>query len=113
MRAAAADPWLAAVLAIGVLAAGGLGYWQMRGRTQALAASDRILIADFGNSTGDTMFDGTLKQALAVKLEESPFLNVVADQRVRETLAFMSRPPDTPVTAAVARRSASDKASRP
>jgi len=95
--------WLAAVLAIGVLAAGGLGYWQMRGRTQALAASDRILIADFGNSTGDTMFDGTLKQALAVKLEESPFLNVVADQRVRETLAFMSRPPDTPVTAAVAR----------
>jgi len=49
------------------------------------------------------MFDGTLKQALAVKLEESPFLNVVADQRVRETLAFMSRPADTPVTASIAR----------
>ncbi len=43
------------------------------------------------------------EQALAVKLEESPFLNVVADQRVRETLAFMSRPPDTPVTTGVAR----------
>ena len=74
-------------------------------RRQPRARRERssILIADFGNTTGDAMFDGTLKQALAVKLEESPFLNVVADQRVRETLAFMSRPPDTPVTAGVAR----------
>jgi tetratricopeptide (TPR) repeat protein len=94
--------WIAAAVAV-ILLGGGLAYWQMRGRTQALAASDRILIADFANSTGDSMFDGTLKQALAVKLEESPFLNVVADQRVRETLAYMSRPQDTPVTAAVAR----------
>ena len=60
----------------------------MRAGSHTLAASDRILIADFGNTTGDAMFDGTLRQALAVKLEESPFLNVVADQRVRETLAY-------------------------
>ena len=75
-----------------LLIAAGVAYWQLRDTSQALAESDRILIADFGNTTGDAMFDGTLKQALAVKLEESPFLNVVADQRVRETLAFMSRP---------------------
>ena len=93
----------AAAAAAVLLIAAGLAYWQLRDTSQALAESDRILIADFGNTTGDAMFDGTLKQALAVKLEESPFLNVVADQRVRETLAFMSRPADTPVTMGVAR----------
>jgi tetratricopeptide (TPR) repeat protein len=94
----------AAAAAVAVLlVAAGVAYWQLRDTSQALAESDRILIADFGNTTGDAMFDGTLKQALAVKLEESPFLNVVADQRVRETLAFMSRPADTPVTMGVAR----------
>ena len=97
--------WLpiAAVAAATAIVAAGIGYWQLRGTSHALAASDKILIADFGNTTGDAMFDGTLKQALAVKLEESPFLNVVADQRVRETLAFMNRPPETPVTQGVAR----------
>jgi tetratricopeptide (TPR) repeat protein len=93
----------ATTAAIVLLAAAGFAFWQLRDRSQALAASDKILIADFGNTTGDAMFDGTLKQALALKLEESPFLNVVSDQRVRETLAFMSRPPDTPVASAVAR----------
>ena len=93
----------AAAAAAVLLVAGGVAYWQLRDTSHALAESDKILIADFGNTTGDAMFDGTLKQALAVKLEESPFLNVVADQRVRETLAFMSRPPDTPVTMGVAR----------
>ena len=81
----------------------GSRWWQLRGPSQALAESDAILLADFGNTTGDAVFDGTLKQALAVKLEESPFLNVVSDQRVRETLAYMNRPADTPVTAPVAR----------
>ncbi len=93
----------AAAAAVVILLGGGVAYWQLRDTSHALAESDKILIADFGNTTGDAMFDGTLKQALAVKLEESPFLNVVADQRVRETLAFMSRPADTPVTMGVAR----------
>jgi eukaryotic-like serine/threonine-protein kinase len=77
--------------------------WQMRGPSQALAESDLILIADFENTTGDPVFDGTLKQALAVKLEESPFLNVVPDLRVRETLEYMNRPADAAVTPALAR----------
>jgi eukaryotic-like serine/threonine-protein kinase len=86
-----------------VLIAAGAAMWQLRGRSQLLAESDMILIADFENTTGDPVFDGTLKQALAVKLEESRFLNVVPDQRVRETLGYMNRPAETPVTAAVAR----------
>jgi tetratricopeptide (TPR) repeat protein len=90
-------------LAAGLLVIAGITWWQLRGTSQALGEADVVLIADFRNTTGDPVFDGTLKQALAVKLEESPFLNVLPDQRVRETLAFMNRPQDTPVTQAVAR----------
>jgi tetratricopeptide (TPR) repeat protein len=91
-------PLAAVVVIVAAIAA-----WQLRGPSQALADSDLILIADFENSTGDPVFDGTLKQALAVKLEESPFLNVLSDTRVRETLAFMNRPADSAVTPAIAR----------
>ena len=93
--------WLPIAAAAVVIA--GIAWWQLLGPSQALGEADAILIADVGNTTGDTVFDGTLKQALAVKLEESPFLNVVSDQRVRETLAYMNRPPDTPVTPPVAK----------
>jgi eukaryotic-like serine/threonine-protein kinase len=95
-------PRTLAALSILIIAAAIL-LWQMRGPSQALAESDLILIADFDNTTGDPVFDGTLKQALAVKLEESPFLNVVPDRRVRETLGYMHRPADTAVTPLVAR----------
>jgi eukaryotic-like serine/threonine-protein kinase len=70
---------------------------------QALTESDSVLLADFVNTTGDPVFDPTLREALAVKLEESPFLNVVPDQRVQETLRFMGRPPGERVTGQVAR----------
>ncbi len=69
----------------------------------ALTGSDYVLLADFENTTGDPVFDGTLKQALAVKLGESPFLNIVPEARVRETLQLMQRSPDEPVTGAIAR----------
>ncbi|MFQ5776938.1 MAG: protein kinase [Terriglobia bacterium] len=71
-------------------------------RAQALTESDSILLADFVNTTGDSVFDGTLKQALAVKLEESPFLNIVPEQRVRKTLGLMGRRPDERVTPTIA-----------
>ena len=54
---------------------------------------DAILLADFTNTTGDPIFDGTLKEAMAVKLEESPYLNIVSDDRVQHTLRLMGRPP--------------------
>ncbi len=75
-------------------------FWQFRS-AQALTESDFILLTDFVNTTGDSVFDGTLKQALAIKLEESPFLNIVPDQRVRAALRFMDRSPDQRVTGTV------------
>ncbi len=60
-----------------------------------------IVLADFANSTGNPIFDDTLKQALAIALRQSPFLKVLSDQRVVATLQLMTRPPSTPVTAEV------------
>src|SRR5262249_556704 len=67
-------------------------------RAPALTDKDTILLADFVNTTGDPVFDGTLKQALAVQLGQSPFLNIFGDDRVREALRFMGRSPDERVT---------------
>ena len=64
---------------------------------------DTILLADFENATGETVFDGTLKVALAVALEQSPFLKVFPDERAREQLRLMERSPDESITRAVAR----------
>ena len=72
-------------------------------RPVKLTERDSILLADFENSTGEPVFDSALKRALALKLEESPFLNIVPDQRVRETLRFMGRSPDEKLTPAIAR----------
>lgn len=68
----------------------------------ALTEKDWILIADFTNSTNEPVFDGTLRQALAIQLEQSPYFNVVPAQRVRDTLRLMNRPLDTRVTPDVA-----------
>jgi eukaryotic-like serine/threonine-protein kinase len=68
-----------------------------------LTEKDTVVLADFTNSTGDPVFDGTLKQALAVDLEQSPFLNILSDRKVGETLKLMGRPPTEHVTADVAR----------
>ncbi len=84
------------------LAIAGLVYWRSHSRP-TLSEKDSILLADFVNTTGDPVFDGTLKQALAVQLEQSPYLNVVPDQTVRTALKFMGRPADERVTGSVAR----------
>jgi tetratricopeptide (TPR) repeat protein len=72
-------------------------------RRPVLTERDDILLADFVNTTGDPVFDGTLKRALAVELEQSPYLNTVSDARVQRTLKFMGRPVDERVTEATAR----------
>ena len=64
---------------------------------------DAILLSDFLNETGEPIFDGALRQALAVKLEESPYLNIVSDDRIHRTLRLMGRQPDERLTAAVSR----------
>jgi tetratricopeptide (TPR) repeat protein len=74
------------------------------GRTRALTEKDSVLLSDFVNTTGDPVFDGTLKQALAVQLEQSPFLNVFPDSRTRDTLSYMGKSPDERVTPDLARQ---------
>ena len=79
------------------------GYFLFARRTHALTDKDTILLADFVNTTGDSVFDGTLKQGLAVQLGQSPFLNLFSDTRVRQTLRLMGHSPDDRVTAEIGR----------
>jgi serine/threonine protein kinase/tetratricopeptide (TPR) repeat protein len=97
---------LAAVLAMGVLALtlALMLFWYFRHtRLVPLTNRDTIVLADFLNTTGDAVFDGTLKLALAVQLGQSPFLNIFGDDHLREALRFMDRSPDERVTRDVAR----------
>jgi eukaryotic-like serine/threonine-protein kinase len=81
----------------------GLGMY-LRSRTSAhLTEKDSVLLADFVNTTGDPVFDGTLKQALAVQLEQSPYLNIVPDSKIHDALRLMGRSAEERVTNDVAR----------
>jgi serine/threonine protein kinase len=89
------------ILLVAALIASGLYYRSHR--PKPLTEKDTIVIADFDNTTGDSVFDDTLKTALSVSLNQSPFLNVVSDNKVVATLKLMTRPPDTKLTPNVAR----------
>jgi tetratricopeptide (TPR) repeat protein len=91
----------AGVIAI-IAALAVLLYFHFRKPPQ-LTDKDVIVIADFANTTGDPVFDSTLKEALAVDLEQSPFLNVLSDRRLSETLKLMGRTPDQRITRDVGR----------
>jgi len=86
---------LIALIVIGAIATGSYLYLK---RKPVLTNSDTILLTEFINTTGEAVFDGTLKQALAVQLGQTPFLNIFPDDRVRETLRFMGRSPDERIT---------------
>ena len=91
-------------VAVVVLAAGIDGGLLWRSRHQPrLTEKDTILLADFTNTTGDPVFDETLKQGLRVQLEQSPFLNILSEQQVNEGLRLMGRPPDQRLTPELAR----------
>jgi eukaryotic-like serine/threonine-protein kinase len=95
------------VVALVVLVAGGL-YWRSHSATPAtnaapLTEKDTVVLTDFANSTGDPVFDGTLKQALAVDLEQSPFLNILSDRKIGETFKLMGHAPTDHVTADLAK----------
>ena len=98
----------AIVVLVAALIVGGL-YW-LRSRSAAparkatpLTDKDTVVLTDFDNKTGDTVFDDALKQALAVELGQSPFLNVLSDRKVNETLRMMGRPTSEGITADVGR----------
>jgi DNA-binding winged helix-turn-helix (wHTH) protein/tetratricopeptide (TPR) repeat protein len=95
------------IVALGVLvfvtsAAGAMTWWRSRD-VAALTERDTIVLGDFANTTGDSVFDDTLKQGLAVQLEQSPFLRLVSDRKVNETLKLMGRPPGVQLTPEITR----------
>ena len=103
LRRVAARSWKW-VVAGGVVLALAVAAWLVYSqRATALTEKDTILLADFVNTTGDAVFDGTLKQALSVQLAQSPFLNLMPEERVRQTLRLMNRPPEERVVGPVAR----------
>jgi DNA-binding winged helix-turn-helix (wHTH) protein/tetratricopeptide (TPR) repeat protein len=91
-------------LAAAIVLAGAAGFFRhFRSPRAVLTGKDTLVLADFANSTGDAVFDGTLRLGLAVQLEQSPFLSLASDQRVQQTLNLMGKSPDTPLTQQIAR----------
>ena len=90
------------VLLVALLVASGL-YYRSRQLTHRLTEKDTIVLADFKNHTGDPLFDDTLRQALAIELEQSPLLNVLSDQKMNATLNLMNHKPGERITPEVAR----------
>jgi eukaryotic-like serine/threonine-protein kinase len=89
-----------AALAVLALSVGGYFYFH---RTPKLTDKDTIVLADFTNTTGDPVFDGTLRQGMAVQLEQSPFLSLVSDQQIQQTLPLMGERGDAKLTGVIAR----------
>jgi tetratricopeptide (TPR) repeat protein len=89
-----------AAIAIMALAAGGYFFFH---RTPKLTDKDTIVLSDFDNKTGDTVFDDTLRQGLSIQLEQSPFLSIISDQQIRKALQMMGEKPDAKLTPEIAR----------
>ena len=94
-------PVFAGILVVACI--GGAYLYRAHQQARHLTEKDSIVLADFSNSTGDAVFDDTLKTALNISLRQSPFLNVVSDSNAVKTLKLMARPPDTKLTPDVAR----------
>jgi eukaryotic-like serine/threonine-protein kinase len=121
MMAAPADggkrsnwPWAVAVLLLLLLVAGGVTWWKLRPSTPSpvgesaagaapAATKDSIILADFINHTGDPVFDTTLNQALQIDLEQSPVINIVSQQHLAQSVKYLGKPADTPLTPEIAR----------
>ena len=98
-----AKRWLLASAILLLAAIGVASYFFAGHRRRVLTEKDTVVLADFDNSTDDPVFDGTLRQGMAVQLEQSPFLNLLSDERVQQTLRLMGQPADARLTPAVAR----------
>ena len=97
-------PWMAGILATMLIAGLVVGGWLISSsKAHALTDKDTIVLADFTNTTGDEVFDDTLKQALAVDMGQSPFLNILSETQVRHTLRQMTRSPGERLTQDLAR----------
>ena len=95
-------PWKLIVPAIVAVLLSVGGYFYLH-RTPKLTDKDTIVVADFTNTTGDPVFDGTLRQGLAVQLEQSPFLSLISEERIQQVLRLMGKPADARLTPEIAR----------
>lgn len=94
--------WIAVFAALVIVVAAGT-VWLLLHRPPVLTEKDTIVLADFANSTGDSVFDGALRQAMEVELEQSPYLALISDDRIQRTLRFMGTPAASKLTPDVAR----------
>ena len=102
------QPWITVKLGVlltgaAVVMASALGVYWYSHRTPKLTNRDTIVLADFVNTTGDPVFDGTLLQGLAIQLQQSPFLSLVSEERIHKTLKLMGQPADARLTPDLAR----------
>jgi serine/threonine protein kinase/Tfp pilus assembly protein PilF len=94
--------WTIAATIAAAIALAAAGYVLVPRQASALTDKDTIVLAEFANTTGDPVFDDTLRQGLAVQLQQSPFLSLISDQRIRRTLSLMSQPADARLTPDIA-----------
>jgi len=78
-------------------------WWLNERKVRALSGKDTIVIADFTNTTSDPVFEGSLRQGLTVQLEQSPFLSLISEQRLQQTLRLMGQSPDAKLAPEIAR----------
>jgi DNA-binding winged helix-turn-helix (wHTH) protein len=97
-------PWKWIALAAVIVLALAAGLWRLLSHRRAvLGAKDTVVLADFANSTGDAIFNETLRQGLAIQLRQSPYLSLISDQRISHTLHLMGQRSDTRLTPELAR----------
>ncbi|MGO9517541.1 MAG: protein kinase domain-containing protein, partial [Candidatus Korobacteraceae bacterium] len=101
--AATANPRKVIIPAVVILLALFVASYFYFHRPAKLTDKDTIVLADFTNSTGDPVFDGTLRQGLSVQLEQSPFLSIISDQQIQQVLQMMGQKPDAKLTTDIAR----------
>src|ERR1700719_1481733 len=101
--ARATKQWKVAVTALILILIVAAGLYYYSRQSKPLTDKDTIVLADFANTTGDPVFDGTLRQGLASQLEQSPFLSLISDSRIAQTLTQMSKPRDARLTPELAR----------
>jgi serine/threonine protein kinase/Tfp pilus assembly protein PilF len=98
------NKWAVPTISAAAVAALALGGWlYYTKKAHALSESDTVVLAEFVNKTGDAVFDDTLRQGLTVQLEQSPFLSLISDQRMRQTLQLMGKPETQKLTPDIAR----------
>lgn len=103
VQVAETKPWMWVTLAAVILCIVAAAASQFFFRRKVLTARDTVVLADFVNSTGDPVFDGTLRQGLIVQLEQSPFLSLITEARIHHTLRLMGKSADAPLTPQLAR----------